>query len=78
MASQNGSNGGREIVKLSFNLPKDEADELRRLAAERRTTITQALRSAIADETLLRGQIAEDGKILLENKHGRLRELILP
>jgi hypothetical protein len=74
-----GSNGAsNEIVKLSFNIPKDEAEELRRLADERRTTITQTLRSAIADEKFLRDQIAEDGKILLESKHGKLRELILP
>jgi len=71
-------NGTQEIVKLSFNLPKAEAEELKRLAAERQTTVTQTLRSAIADEKLLREQIADKGKILLENKHGGLRELILP
>jgi hypothetical protein len=68
----------QDVVKLSFNLPRAEAEELRRLAEERQTTITQTLRSAIADEKLLRKQIEDDGKILFESKNGRLRELILP
>jgi hypothetical protein len=66
------------IVKVSFNLPKDEADELRQLAARRNTTLTQTLRSALANEKLLRDEVDDDGKVLIETKRGRLKELILP
>ncbi len=66
------------VVKVSFNLPKDEADELRQLAAKRNTTLTHTLRSALANEKLLRDEVEDDSKVLIENKRGRLRELILP
>jgi hypothetical protein len=77
-SSDAANTSSQEVVKLSFNLPKSEAEALRQLANERQTTLTQTLRSAIADEKLLRDQLADEGKILLESKHGRLRELILP
>src|SRR4029077_19869572 len=67
-----------EVVKLSFNLPKEEAEELKQLAANRNTTLTQTLRSAIANEKLLRDAVDNDGKVLIESKRGNLKELILP
>jgi len=63
------------VVKVSFNLPADELQQLRDLGDSRRVTTTQALRQAIATEWFLANQ-PEGSKVLIETPDGRLREVV--
>jgi len=63
------------VVKVSFNLPKDELDGLRELATRRRVTVTQALRQAIATERFLAEQ-PQGSKVFIEDPDGKMREVV--
>jgi hypothetical protein len=65
------------VVKASFNLPKDELEQLRQIAEERNITVTQALREALADQRFLLRQAEQNNKVLIEQPDGRLREVVL-
>ncbi len=65
-----------DTVKVSFNLPREEAETLSALAAKRGVTITQVLREAIADEALLRREIDAGNKIVVIQSDGTRRELL--
>lgn len=60
------------VKKASFNLPEEELDDLRRLAAERNVSVTQALRQAIADSSFIQDQVREKNKLLVERKNGSI------
>ncbi len=64
------------VVKMSVNLSSDVVDVLRDLAAKRRTTMTEVLRQAIGTEKFIDDVKEEDGKVLVEDKKGRLRQLV--
>lgn len=61
--------------KASFNLPDEELETLRQLADERKVTVTQALRQAIADSSFIQEQVRQDNKLLVEKKDGSIREI---
>lgn len=64
-------------VKVSFNLPPDELEQLRSLAERRSDTVTDTLRRAIALE-LLADQVARRGsKLLIADPDGNMREIVL-
>jgi predicted transcriptional regulator len=63
------------VRKASFNLPDEELDALRRLAAERNVSVTQALRQAIHDSTFIEEQLREKNKLLIERRDGTIREV---
>jgi predicted transcriptional regulator len=63
------------VKKASFNLPDEELEQLRQLAAERNVTVTQALRQAIADSSFIQEQVREKNKLLVEKKDGSIREI---
>jgi len=63
------------VVKVSFNLPEDELEQLRELADARRVSVTQALRQAIATEWFLADQ-PDGSKVLIESPDGRVREVV--
>lgn len=65
------------VRKASFNLPEEEIEELRRLAEERRVTVTQALRQAIQDSSFIEEQLKEKSKLLVEKKDGSIREVAI-
>lgn len=54
-----------KVVKASFNLPEDELDKLRALAASRCVSVTQALRQAIATECFIADQ-PSGSKVLIQ------------
>ena len=56
----------RPVVKLSVNLPPGDVAVLRELAKRRRTTMTDVIRKGIGTE-----------KILVEDRRGRRREIVL-
>ena len=64
-------------TKASFNLPDEDLEQLRRLAAERNVTMTQALRQAIADSSFLSQQAETHNKLLVETPDGRVREIVI-
>jgi hypothetical protein len=64
------------VVKVSFNLPKGELDALRDLAARRHMNMTQALRQAIQTELFIEVQVRDGGKVLIEDRNGRQREVV--
>jgi hypothetical protein len=63
-------------IKASFNLPEDELEELRQVAAARNLTVTQMLRQAIADELFFLKQVDENNKVLIETPEGAVRQMI--
>lgn len=70
------SHSTSEVVKASFNLPEDELDRLRALAAARSVTVTQALRQAIATERFIAEQ-PEGTKVLIQEPGKRkAREVV--
>lgn len=64
-----------EKVRLTADLPVEEIDKLKELAAQQGVTLTEALRRAIATEGLLQERRKSGSKVLLE-KNGNLSELI--
>lgn len=63
-------------VKLSVNVPKDEVEILRELAAERNTTMTEVLRQAIATEHFLTDQVKNQGRLVVEEPDGKRTQLV--
>ncbi len=64
------------IVKTSVNLSTSVLRALRRLATRRGVTMTEALRQAIGTEVFLDDTQQAGGKVLVEDKRGRVRQLI--
>jgi hypothetical protein len=64
------------LVKASFNLTRDELEELRTEADARGITVTQVLREALADRRFLAAQRAENNKILVESPDGEIERVI--
>jgi len=63
------------ITKISVNLPSSDVETLKKLAEERRTTMTEVLKSAIRSERYLWDRFREGAKFLIEVK-GVLREVL--
>lgn len=65
-----------DVIKMSVNLPAETVQALKDLAEKRNTTMTEVLRQAIGTEKYLE-QVSDDkGKILVEDKKGRVRQLV--
>jgi len=65
------------IVKISVNLTVDAVEALKDLAAKRGTTVTDVLRRAISTEKYIdHVQRDEGAKVLVEDKKGKIRELV--
>jgi hypothetical protein len=65
-----------DLIKVSFNLPRDEFSALRELAARRNTTMTQTVRAALATEMFLQKQV-DDGAIILTSKGRQAQEIVM-
>ncbi|HEY4392417.1 MAG TPA: CopG family transcriptional regulator [Polyangia bacterium] len=65
-----------EVVKLTVNLTPEVAQTLRRLADERGTNMTEVLKSAIGTERFISDAERAKGKILVEDKDGKIRQLV--
>ena len=64
-----------EKVRVTADLPFAEVSALKDLASKQNVTMTEALRRAIATESLLQSRRSEGSKVLLENS-GKLTELV--
>lgn len=67
----------KAVVKTSVNLPQADLDALRHIAAKRGSTMAEVLRRAISVERFLDQTREEGGKILVETKDKKLRELLI-
>jgi hypothetical protein len=65
-----------EVVKASFNIPKDELQALKELATRRGIPVTQALRQAIASELFLQQQVDDGSKLIVESDDGSQMQLV--
>lgn len=65
-----------KVIKMSVNLSADVVKALKELAEKRGTTMTEVLRRAIGTEKFIEKANEDGGKILLEDKKGRVRQLV--
>jgi hypothetical protein len=64
------------VVKISANLPVEDVEVLKQLAAERRETMTGVLRDAIATEKYFADVISQGGKVLVEDARGVVHRVV--
>ena len=62
-------------VKVSLNLPVEDVETLKGLAAERGMTMTQVLRQAIKGEKLLNDAQRQGGEVLIR-QNGETQRLV--
>jgi len=62
-------------IRLTADLPFAEAKTLQRLAAEQAICISEALRRAIATDSLVKNRLATGSRVLLETEN-QLSELV--
>ena len=67
---------GNKVIKMSVNLSADVVEVLKALAKKRNTTMTEVLRQAIGTEKFIDEVNENKGKILVEDKKGRIRQLV--
>jgi predicted DNA-binding protein len=65
-----------KVIKMSVNLPTEAVKVLKALAKKRRLTMTDVLRQAIGTEKFIDDVNEDEGKILVEDKRGRVRQLV--
>ncbi len=65
-----------DIIKVSFNIPKEELDAVRKLAEKRRITVTEAIRRALMMEKFLVEEEEKGNKILIEDKDRKFRQVV--
>lgn len=66
-----------DTVKLSANLSRPVVEALKDLAEKRGVSMTEALRQAISHEKYFQDAAERDERVLLEDKSGRLKEVVL-
>jgi len=64
-------------VKVSVNLTQQDVDRLKELANAQQTTVTAALRQAIATETFIYQAVSRGAKLLLQEQDKSIREIVL-
>lgn len=67
----------RPVVKLSVNLPPGDVTLLRELAKRRSSTMTEVIRRGLSLQGYLQEALDKGGKIFVEDRRGRLREIVL-
>ena len=66
-----------DTVKLSANLSRSVVDALKDVAEKRGVSMTEVLRQAISHEKYFQDASERDEKVLLEDKSGRIREIVM-
>ena len=67
----------RQVVKVSFNIPVQQFEDLDNLAAARGVTMTEVLRKAIASEMFLQNEVEKGRNIIIEDDNGRNRKQLI-
>ena len=63
-------------VKVSLNLSTDEVNVVKELAKARGTTMTDVFRRAIGNEQFFDNAVKAGGKVLVEDKRGKLKQVV--
>ena len=63
-------------VKVSLNLPADVVDIVKELAEVRSTTMTEVFRRAIGNEKFFNDAVKDGGKVLVEDRRGKLKQVV--
>jgi len=66
----------KKVYKLTVNLSEDVYNALQGLATQQSTTITDALRKAIGTEKFLKEQVANGGKVLVQDADKNIQQVI--
>ena len=66
-----------KVFKTSVNLPDVTLAALESIAKKRGKTMSQVIRDAIATEQVLQDASDDNSKILIKDKDGSIRQLIL-
>jgi predicted DNA-binding protein len=64
-------------IKTSVTLPEESLEALRQISARRGSSMAEVLRKAIATEKFLEDTVAEGGKVLIEDRDKRIRQLLI-
>jgi bisphosphoglycerate-dependent phosphoglycerate mutase len=67
---------GTKPVKVTVNLPVETVEAIKKIAGERGTTVTEALRQVIESQRYLQQEIQQGSKVLIEKPDQSLRQLI--
>lgn len=67
----------KKVVKTTVNLPQAAIDALSEIAGKRGTSMSEVIRQAIATEKFLFDTDQSGGKILIEEKDKRLKQIVL-
>lgn len=63
-------------VKVSLNLPADVVSIVKELANVRSTTMTEVFRHAIGNEKFFHDAVKDGGKVLVEDRRGKLKQVV--
>ena len=66
----------QEITKVTFNIPDQELEAIRRVAKLKQITVTQAIRGAIGTELFCDENERNGCKILILEKNGMINQMI--
>lgn len=64
------------VIKMIVSLSPEVVGALRHLATRRSTTMTEVIRQAIGTEKFLDEVSDHQGRVLVEDKRGRVRQLV--
>ena len=66
-----------EVTKITVNLTNENVKSVERLAADLQINKTIVINKAIRLEEMMQDAVRKGGKIMIEDKDGRVRELVL-
>jgi len=64
------------VVKMSVNFAPEVIRALRELSRRRGVSMTEVLRQAIGTEVYLDKAMRSGGHVLVEDRHGKVREMV--
>ena len=65
-------------TKVTVNLPDDTVATIKRIAAERGITVTEALRQAVENEKFFREQVSQGSSVVVEHPDQTKSKVLLP
>ena len=65
-----------KIVKVSLNLSADVVHIVKELAETRGSTMTAVFRRALENEKFFDDVVKDGGKVLIENRQGKLKQVV--
>ena len=66
-----------DTVRLTANLPTEVANVLKELAKNQKTSMTEILRRAISLEKFASDTVESGGKLLIEDKDKKLKQILI-